>query len=189
MPLLLFLLLPPRVLALWWSIYRAKRERGHPYCRPIAAPGEQGFAALPRHRVGWPMGGAGRARLPWFFPSWGCMGGRFWQACGMRERPKKTKLFFLPLLHVQGKKKEEQCRFWFLFLFFNMKRRRFGQNAPFHLNKTRRQNASNFKSALNYLLFISIASLSISVSAPIVGRVFHFSPWPLIYAIGPSIDQ
>jgi len=120
------------------------------------------------------------------------MGGRFWQACGVRERPKKTKLFFLPLLHVQGKKKEEQCRskrHCSGIFFFNMKRRRFGQNAPFHLNKTRCQNASNFKSALNYLLFISIASLSISVSAPIVGRVFHFSPWPLIYAIGPSIDQ
>ena len=35
----------------------------------------------------------------------------------------------------------------------------------------------------------SIASLLISVSAPIVGRAFHFSPWPLIYAIGPLIDQ
>jgi len=114
-----------------------------------------------------------------------------------REREvKKAKLFFLPLLHVQGKKKEEQCRskqhrsgIILSLFFFNMKRRRFGQNAPFHLNKTRRQNASNFKSALNHLLFISIASLSISVSAPIVGLVFHFSPWPLIYAIGPSIDQ
>jgi hypothetical protein len=35
----------------------------------------------------------------------------------------------------------------------------------------------------------SIASLQISVSAPIVGRVFHFDPWPLIYVIWPSIDQ
>jgi hypothetical protein len=35
----------------------------------------------------------------------------------------------------------------------------------------------------------SIASLQISVSAPIVGRVFHFDPWPLIYAIWSSIDQ
>jgi len=35
----------------------------------------------------------------------------------------------------------------------------------------------------------SIASLQISVSAPIVGRVFHFDPWALIYAIWPSIDQ
>ena len=42
-----------------------------------------------------------------------------------------------------------------------------------------------FKSALNHLLFISIASLPNSVSAPLVGRVFHFNPWPLIYAIEP----
>ena len=47
----------------------------------------------------------------------------------------------------------------------------------------------NFNSALNYLLILSIASLPISVLAPIVGRVFHLGPWPLIYAIKPSIDQ
>jgi hypothetical protein len=97
-----------------------------------------------------------------------------------RSKKEKTKAFIFPCCTSRGRRRT---------LFFNMKRRRFGQNAPFHLNKTRRQNASNFKSLLNYLLFISIASLSISVSAPIVGRVFHFSPWPLIYAIGPSIDQ
>ena len=28
-----------------------------------------------------------------------------------------------------------------------------------------------------------------SIPAPIVGRIFHFGPWPLIYAIKPSIDQ
>jgi len=39
------------------------------------------------------------------------------------------------------------------------------------------------------LFFSSIASLPISVFAPLVGRVFHFSPWPLIYAIEPLIDQ
>jgi hypothetical protein len=121
------------------------------------------------------------------------MGGQFWQACGVRERPKKNKTFLSsPAARSGGRRKRNsvvQNDTVLVFFFFNMKRRRFGQNAPFHLNKTRRQNASNFKSALNYLLFISIASLSISVSAPIVGRVFHFSPWPLIYAIGPSIDQ
>ena len=69
-----------------------------------------------------------------------------------------------------------------------MKRRRFGENAPFHLKK-RRQNTQNFHSALNYLLILSIASLPISVLAPIVGRVFHLGHWPLIYAIKPSIDQ
>ena len=39
------------------------------------------------------------------------------------------------------------------------------------------------------IFFPSIASLPISVSAPRVGRVFHCSPWPLIYAIEPLIDQ
>jgi hypothetical protein len=38
-------------------------------------------------------------------------------------------------------------------------------------------------------VFFSIVPLPISVSAPLVGRVFHFSPWPLIYAIEPLIDQ
>jgi hypothetical protein len=109
-----------------------------------------------------------------------------------REAKKKQNFSFFPCCTFRGRKKRNsvvQNDTVLVFFFFNMKRRRFGQNAPFHLNKTRCQNASNFKSALNYLLFISIASLSISVSAPIVGRVFHFSPWPLIYAIGPSIDQ
>jgi hypothetical protein len=32
-------------------------------------------------------------------------------------------------------------------------------------------------------LFISIASLTTSISALIVGRLFHFGPWSLIYAI------
>jgi len=139
---------------------------------------------------GW--GWQGAAPLV-FFHHEGAWGVSFGRHVAWERGQKKTKLFFLPLLHVQGEEERgtvsfKTTLFWFFF-FFNMKRRRFGQNAPFHLNKTRRQNASNFKSALNYLLFISIASLSISVSAPIVGRVFHFSPWPLIYAIGPSIDQ
>ena len=76
----------------------------------------------------------------------------------------------------------------FFFFFFCMKRRRFRQNAPFHLSPARRQNTSISKAALNHLLFISIAPLPKLVSAPIVGRVFHFGPWPLIYAIEPSID-
>jgi len=51
--------------ACWrWVVFIGQRERGRPYCRPIAAHGEQGFVALPRRRVGWPVGVAGRARLP-----------------------------------------------------------------------------------------------------------------------------
>ena len=84
-----------------------------------------------------------------------------------RVKKKKTKAFLLPPLHVQGKKKEEQCRskrHRSGLLFFFMKWRRFGQNAPFHLNRTSAQNATIFKSALHYLLFISIASLTTSIS-------------------------
>jgi hypothetical protein len=68
-----------------------------------------------------------------------------------------------------------------------MKWRRFIQNATFHLNMA---PTYFFKSALNlsfvllsphnviWILRInSIASLPISVAAPIVGRGFHFSPW------------
>jgi len=79
------------------------------------------------------------------------------------------------------------------FFFFYMKRRHFMKNAPFHLQVA---PASFFKLVLNLSFVLlsphnvisilkinSIASLQISVSAPIVGRVFHFDPWPLIYAI------
>jgi hypothetical protein len=34
-----------------------------------------------------------------------------------------------------------------------------------------------------------IASLPNSNPVPIFGRVFHFGPWPLNYAIEPLIDQ
>jgi hypothetical protein len=72
-------------------------------------------------------------------------------------------------------------------LFFFMKRRRFIPNAPFHLNVA---PANFFKSVLNLSFVLlsphnviwvlrinSIASLPISVAAPVVGRVFHFNPW------------
>jgi hypothetical protein len=74
----------------------------------------------------------------------------------------------------------------FCFFFF-MKRRRFIPNAPFHLNVA---PTNFFKSVLNLSFVLlsphnviwvlrinSIASLPISVAAPIVGRVFHFNPW------------
>ena len=67
------------------------------------------------------------------------------------------------------------------FFLKSMKRRRFGQNAPFHLNMAPTCQLPN--QSLNYFLFISIASLSTSIAALIVGRLFHFGPWSLIYAI------
>jgi len=51
--------------ACWrWVVFIGQKERGCPYCRPIVVHGEQGFVALPWRRVGWPVGVAGRARLP-----------------------------------------------------------------------------------------------------------------------------
>jgi len=49
--------------------------------------------------------------------------------------------------------------FAFFFLFFLvkcMKRRRFDQNAPFHLNENWRQNGSNFRSALQFARFFTM---------------------------------
>jgi len=62
-----------------------------------------------------------------------------------------------------------------------MKWRCFGQNAPFHLNIAPTRQLPN--QSLIYLLFISIATLPTSIVALIVGRLFHFHPWSLIYAI------
>jgi hypothetical protein len=64
--------------------------------------------------------------------------------------------------HAAGRSKEEEKNYIFprdfvvLFLFFNMKRRRFGQNAPFHLNKIWCQNTSTSKSVLN-LSFVHLS--------------------------------
>jgi hypothetical protein len=74
----------------------------------------------------------------------------------------------------------------FFFLIY-MKRRRFGENAPFHLNMA--PEFANVHISPQSSFLSSIAPLPISVSAPLVGRVFHSSPWPLIYAIEPLIDQ
>jgi hypothetical protein len=54
-----------------------------------------------------------------------------WRVGFIEERRKNC----LPLLHVQGKEKGEQCRSkrHYSAFFFNMKRRCFIQNAPFHL--------------------------------------------------------
>jgi hypothetical protein len=47
----------------------------------------------------------------------------------------------------------------------------------------------NLQSSPQLSFVPSIAPLPNSISAPIVGRGFHFSPWPLNYAIEPLIDQ
>ena len=157
--------------------------------------GEEG--RLPCHNAGlagqraWLAGRDSRGAS-----SWRCVGFRV-KAHEERERRevffKKTKVFVLPLLHVQGEEERGTVSFkttpFRSSLFFFLTWNGVVLDKTHRFIKTGRQNASNFKSALNYLLYISIASLSISVSTPLVGRVFLFSPWPLIYAIEPSIDQ
>jgi len=61
-----FLFVSSPLLCWCWVVFIGKRERGRPYRRPIAAHGEQGFPTLPWRRVSWPVGVAGRARLPRF---------------------------------------------------------------------------------------------------------------------------
>jgi hypothetical protein len=120
-----------------WVVFIGQRERGRPYCRPIAAHREQGFTALPRRRVSWPMGVASRARLPGF-PSWGGVGLRVLARHTVgRSKKEKTKAFIFPCCTSRGRRRRNnvaQNDTVLFSLFFNMKRRRFGQNAPFHLN-------------------------------------------------------
>jgi len=144
---------------------------------------------------------AGRplVRLP-RFGGWCAVGGRPLCPVGglqAREWPakiqKKASLFLPPRCVIGGKKMNSVVQndtvLLFLFFFFLecMKRRRFGENAPFHLNVAPKR--AKFQISPQSSFCSSIASLPISVSAPLVGRVFHFSPWPLIYAIEPLIDQ
>jgi len=97
-----FLFVPPPVLALG-VIYRAKGAGLF-----IVAHGERGSAGCLASGRGW----QGAAPLVSHHQRHGASG--LGRACGKREatnlKKKKTKIFFLPLLHVQRKKKEEQCR-------------------------------------------------------------------------------
>jgi hypothetical protein len=107
-----------------------------------------------------------------------------------------------PALRVQGKKKTQNAIqngtvSGFLFFYEQwMKRRRFGQNAPFQLKGNGGKIVSKSKSSLQFVIcsikssiaililkINSIASLLNSIVSPEVGCLFHFSPWSLIYAI------
>ena len=68
-----------------------------------------------------------------------------------------------------------------------MKRRRFGENAPFHLNVAPERAKVQISPQSSFVP--SIASLPNSNLVPIFGRLFHFGPWPLISAMEPLIDQ
>ena len=108
------------------SIYRAKGAGVSllpPYCCAWGA-GLYCPATVP----GWLASGCGwQGAAPsvshhereWGFGSWQSTR----EERGSKIKEEKTKIFFLPLLHVQGKKKEEQCRserhrFVLFFTFF-----------------------------------------------------------------------
>ena len=159
----------------------------------MAAHGEQGFAALPQRQVGWPMGVAGRVRLPRFLIMRVRGGSGFGRACGVQGLMKKEEEnnTAFPCCTSRGRRKgnsvvQNDTVLPPLFFFLH-------ETAPFWTKRvvsfkygTTRQLPNQ---SLIYLLFISIASLTTSISALIVGRLFHFGPWSLIYAIWPSTDQ
>jgi len=121
-----------------------------------------------------------------------------------RIKEKKNKCFILPLLHLQGKKKEEQCRskrYCFALFFSKHETASFWTKRAISFKYD--ANMSTSKSVLSYLLFISIASLPTSIGALIVGclstfvlglRFMQFDPqwinkllissiWPLIWLL------
>ena len=105
--------------------------------------------------------------------------------------------FLLPLFSAHlGEEERLQCRskkalFWAFYFFFKqcMKRRRFRQNTPFHLNKkaakcVRVHIGPPFVicsiASLIAILIVkinSITSLPNLNNDPEVGRLFHFGPW------------
>jgi len=107
------------------SIYRAKGV--------VFSHGEQ--------PAGRPLGATAKVRLHPDF--WQVRGRPLCSVSGLQAREgskiqTKAAFFLLPRCMIGGKKKEEQCRSKrhrsALFFFECMKRRRFGENAPFHLN-------------------------------------------------------
>ena len=124
--------------------------------RAAAGRGAAVQACLPRFRQrgGWSANVFGR----WSND----MGPRVGRWARGTNNLNKCFFFLLPRCMFGGQKKGEQCRskrhrsalfpFSFFFLIKCMKRRRFGENAPFHLKPAKRQNASIYKAALNHLL-------------------------------------
>jgi len=109
-----------------------------------------GASLLPPYSSAWGVGLCCPATAPgWLANGWGWQGatslvflimrvheGRLWQAGGVSGSTRKEEKNYLPLLHVQGKEKGEQCRskrHCSAPFFFYMKRRRFMKNASFHL--------------------------------------------------------
>jgi len=139
------------------------------------------------------LGATAKARPPPSSVFWQVRGG--WSAIvsgrwapgesGRQKFKKKQPFFPSSPLRDRGKKMNSVVQndtvllFPFFFFLECMKRRRFGENAPFHLNVAPKR--AKFQISPQSSFFSSIASLPISVSAPLVGRVFHFSPWFRIF--------
>jgi hypothetical protein len=66
-----------------------------------------------------------------------------------------------------------------------MKRRRFGENAPFYLYVAPERANVQISPQSSFVHFNCIPAKF--VPALIVGRVFHFGPWPLISLIKSPI--
>ena len=189
----LFSFCPLPVLALG-AIYRAKGAGLF-----IIAHREQGSAGWLASRRGW-QGAAplvSHHQRAWGFGSWQST----WEERGNIIKEEKTKKILSSPTTRPGEEERgilsfKTTPFCSFFFFFKMKQRRFEQNAPFHLNKKKVPKRVNFQinpqSILcsikysNVILILKInsnASLPTSIAALIVGHLFHFGSWFLIYAI------
>jgi hypothetical protein len=115
-----------------------------------------------------------------FLGKWVSLVGVFFMLFRGRKSVKTggRKIFFFPYLARPGEEEDPQCRqnstVWASLFFLNeqcVKRHRFSQNTPFHLNENWRQNASNSKSGLEF------------------ARGLQFGPWSRIPSIKSLIGH
>ena len=123
------------------GIYRGKRERDRPYPCPIVAHGESGLPALSRCGARWPIGVACMAWPPGFSSE------------ARRNKEEKTKNLSSPIARL-GEEKGGTMSLKMTLFFFNMKRRCFGQNALFYLNKNVAKTRQLPNQSLIHPLFI-----------------------------------
>jgi len=155
---LLFLLFSPSCVGVESSIYRANGSGGVPIAVLLLRMGSRAF--LPCHGAGlvgqwaWLAGRGSPDCSSWEGVGHSTRGGREAE----RIKEEKIKVISSPTA-CPGEEEGGIVSLkttLFCSLFFNMKRRRFGQNASFHLNKIWRQNRSTSKSVLN-LSFVHLS--------------------------------
>jgi len=121
--------------ACWrWGVFIGQKGAGASLLPPYGSAWGAGLAALPQRRVGWVVGVAGRARLPWciIMRVCGVSGGGRHVACRVHWR-KKKKLPSPVARPGEGERGTLSFKTTLFFLKKNMKWRRFIQNASFHL--------------------------------------------------------